>query len=321
MCHAFHRFPTVLRPWATLLAFIGAACGEPNAEGSSENPPGEPGAVESPDPPGGSRTYQRTVVFIDTSQDTTMFVPWDFESRSEPGGVARTLRGWLGRAGQWALFMEDDWVTAPSRAPWRILPRGPARLVMDAEDALRTIYYQEGLRDLSIELGPTLVEWRGQRGEIYRLAEGSARLSESTTAGLVLDVSTARLTEEPEPAEWGLLTSGDGVQLLLVDPEGPGPYRAWAKMGEQDLAWPEVTVTWAETRSFERARRPVPVLWQFESDDGLLTGEFEAVSSHFQTLEGDGVILPALGVYEVAGTITIDEEETDVRGFLRHLQR
>lgn len=316
-----YRRRLVLRAWAVLLSATALACGEPSAEESSPAMDGDVGASESPPPTEGGRTYQRAIVFIDTSSDTTMFVPWEFESRSEPGGVARTLRGWLGRGGQWALFMEDDWVTAPSRAPWRILPRGPARIVMDPDDALRAIFYQEGLRDLSIELGSTLVEWRGQRGEIYRLAEGSARLSESTTDGLVLDVSTARLTEEPEPAEWGLLTSDDGMQLLLVDPEGPGLYRAWAKIRDQDLAWPEVTVDWSETRSFERARRSVPVLWRFESEDGQLSIEFEAISSHLQTLEGDGAILPALGVYEVAGTVTIDEEVSEVRGFFRHLQR
>ena len=298
-----------------------AGCGERTPPGAPPEVEGSAGDIEAPAPSSPGRTYQRTLVFIDVSRDTTMFAPWDFESRSEPEGVGRTIRGWLGRGGQWALFMEDDWTAAPTRVPWRILPRGPVRLVVDTDDVIRTIIYREGLRDLSVQIGSVLAEWRGQKGEIYRLSEGTARLSDIATDGFVLDVSTARLTGEAEPVEWGFLTGDDGLHLLLVDPEGPGSYRAWARRGEEDLGWPEVEVEWAETRSFERARRPIPVLWRFESDDGELTVELEAVSSHLKALEGEGAILPALGVYEVTGTVRIGEGETPVRGFLRHFQR
>ena len=307
--------------WGALLALGMAGCGDGTSAGSPPEAEGSAGEAEDPAPSSPGRTYQRTLVFMDVSQDTTMFAPWDFESRAEPGGVGRTVRGWLGRGGQWALFMEDDWTAAPTRVPWRILPRGPVRLVVDTDDVVRTIIYREGLRDLSVEVGPTVAEWRGQKGEIYRLSDGTARLSDIATDGVVLDVSTARLTGEPEPVEWGLLIGEDGLNLLLVDPEGPGSYRAWARRGEEELGWPDVEMEWAETRSFERARRPIPVLWRFESDDGELTGEIEATSSHLKALEGEGALLPALGVYEVTGTVRIDDADTPVRGFLRHLQR
>ncbi|NNM31474.1 MAG: hypothetical protein HKO53_00325 [Gemmatimonadetes bacterium] len=297
------------------------ACGEAVPDGPGEVPSGDPAEAVPQAPNAGGRTYQRTMVFFETGSDTTMFVPWDFENRSQPGGVAHTLRGWLGRGGEWALFAEDEWITAPSRVPWRILPRGPVRLVVESEDAIRTIIYREGLRDLSVEIGPTEVEWRGQRGEIYRLSEGTARLSGEALGGRVLDVSMARLSGEEEPAEWAILTDNDGFTLLVVDPEGPGEYRAWALTDGEEAAWPEVTWTWGETRSFERARRPVPVLWEFTSSDGELSGRLESVSSHLKTLDGDGAILPAIGAYEVRGTVTVGDQEREVRGFLRHFQR
>ncbi|MDH3222355.1 MAG: hypothetical protein OEO23_01455 [Gemmatimonadota bacterium] len=317
-----HRRPRGTWLWAagTLAAAL-VACGDPEPARSLEES-GRIGAdAEPPAPSATGRTYQRTIVFFDTSQDTTMFVPWDFENRSQPGGVAHSLRGWLGRGGEWALFAEDEWITAPSRVPWRILPRGPVRLVVDTDDVMRTVVYREGLRDLTVDIGPTRVEWRGQRGEIYRLSEGTARLSGEASPGMVLDVSTARLTGEPEPAEWAVLTDDEGFTLLVVDPEGPGEYRAWALDGEEEWAWPEVSWQWGETRSFERARRPIPVLWHFASPDGELDGSVEAVSSHLKTLDGEGAILPALGAYEVAGTVTVGEVEREVRGFLRHIQR
>ena len=123
------------------------------------------------------------------------------------------------------------------------------------------------------------------------------------------------------PLEWAFLTDGGPLRLLVADPEGPGPYRAWARRGSTDLSWPEVTVTWEETRSFDRARRDVPVLWRFESWDAELAGEFWAESSHLQTQDSTGAILPVLGVYEIVGEVTVvgSGPRTSVWGFLAAL--
>ena len=301
-----------------------SACAESADEGQRIELPGTSAISDveaaAPDYRAGA-TYLRTVVFLDTSTDTTMFVPWDFENLTEADGIRRSVRGWLGRGTQWLLFMEDEWVTQPSRYPWRILPRGSARLVVGQDDALQEIYYEEGVRRLSVRLGEVVVEWSDPLGSTFRLHNGTARLSEAETDGLVLDVFTARATESARPAEWVFLIGGDQLQLLLADQEGRGPYRAWARQDSEDLFWPSVTMTWEETRSFERARRDIPLLWRFESSDGQLSGEFQPVSAHHQALDGSGPILPVLAVYEVEGQVTTNGTQIPVKGFLRHSQR
>ena len=315
-------------PWRTAAAAVGAILG--GSCGGGDPGEGAPGTGAGPDAADGApavavitpgTTYQRTIVFVETSGDSAQFFPWDFENRVETDGVHRSVRGWLGRAGQWRLFMEDEWTTAPTRSPWRIVPRGSARLVVGLEDALEEIYYREGVRDLSLRLGRTVVEWSGQRGTTYRLLEGAVRLADVETEGLVLDAFAVRTTDNGGGAELAVLTGDDRLQLVFANLDGPGRYRAWARQDTLELFWPDVEVTWEETRSFERARRNVPVLWHIESADGMLSGAFESVSSHVQALEGDGTILPVLAVYEVAGRITVDEEEVAVKGFLRHFQR
>ena len=308
-----------------LFVAVGAACSGNGGNGNPEEADGTSGTIaaegEGSDP-AAVATYQRTVVFVDTSKDPTMFVPWDFENRTDSGGVHRVLRGWLARGGQWRQFVDEEWVTPPSRSPWRILPRGAARLVMGLDDVLREVYYQEGIKDLSVQPREVIAEWSGQRGDTYRLHEGIARLSGVEYRGLVVDAYTSRVGTSDRPSEWGLLIGEGPLYLLIADQVGPGPHRAWALHGQEDIVWSTVTVTWGETRSFERARRDVPVLWHFRSEEGGLAGEVEPVSpGHVQTLEGEGPILPVLGVYEVAGQITIGETQVAVRGFLRHFQR
>ena len=286
--------------------------------------PGQPSATTSDDAAPGTAvgtTYRRTVVFMDTSRDSSMFVPWDFVNRVEADGIRRSIRGWLGRAGEWGMFVEEGWTTESTRAPWRIVPRRSARLVVGLEDALRELYFQEGLRDLSVRPGELVVEWSGQRGETYRLLTGTALLAGVETQGLVLDAFTARATDSDDFTELALLAGGDGFQLVIADVEGAGPYRAWARHDSEIYSWPEVEVLWQETRTFERARREVPVVWRIESSDPALSGEFEAVSSHQHSMEGTGALLPVLGVYEIRGYVYIETERIDVEGFLRHFQR
>ena len=322
--------PAALTAWAAW-GWAAACVADPNGAGDAASgeagAPGEEQAVRSE----ASATYQRAVLFMDASMDTSMFVPWEFRNSTDSGALRRSLRGWLGRTwtnadtgvreGRWSLFMEDEWTSAAGRAPWQIVPRGSARLVMEPGGDLREIYYQQGFRDLSVRLGEPIAEWSGQHRERYRLLAGTAELSGEEAEGLVLDVTLSRSGAGAGPVEWALVAGGDGFRLLLTDPEGDGPYRAWAVQGGREFAWPEVTVTWDESATVERARRQVPVLWRFRSRAAGLSGTLASTSSLVRTLDGPDAARPVLAVYEVAGEVSVAGAAVAVRGFLRHYQR
>ncbi len=326
-----HPGAVVLAAWAAAGWIATASCveaprGNGDPTGAGAGALGEETAVRAE----AEATYQRTILFMDTFRDTSMFVPWDFRNSAGPDSLRRSLRGWLGRTwtnsetgardGQWSLFMDDEWTSAASRAPWQIVPRGPARLVMGPGGALREVYYQQGFRDLTVRLGELVAEWSGRRRERYRLLAGTAELSGVEADGLVLDVTLSR-SGTAEPSEWALLAGDDGFRLLLADPEGEGPYRAWALRDGRELAWPEVTVSWDETVTVERARREVPVLWRFRSRAGGLSGTLASTSSHVRTLGGAGAVRPVLVVYEVTGEVSTGGEVVAVRGFVRHYRQ
>ena len=265
--------------------------------------------------------YQRSLVFIDVANETTMFVPWDFENRTGPDSVRHALRGWLGRGGEWAPFADEQWVTPLTRTPWRVLPRGATRMVMGLDDVLREIYYREGIADLAVRPGEVVAEWSGQRGDTYRLLNGVARLSEVEYPGLVVDVYTPGTNGSDQPSEWMLLVGDGPLYLFLADLDGTETARAWGLHDSEEMSWPTVTLAWGETRSFEHARRDIPLLWRFRSSDGELMGEVEPVSQQLQAIAGEDPILPVLGIYEVAGQVTVGETRVEVKGFLRHFQR
>ncbi|MYK67681.1 MAG: hypothetical protein F4022_14615 [Gemmatimonadetes bacterium] len=300
-----------------------AACAGDGSETGSADADAGAGTVDAEatgaEPP--LTSHQRSIVFLDVSDETTMLLPWDFENRTGTDGVQRILRGWLGRGEQWSQFADERWVTPTTRTPWRIIPHGAARMVMGLDDVLREIYYQEGIVDLSVQPGEVFADWSGQRGDIYRLLAGTATLSDVEYPGVVVDAYIPRADGSGQVSEWGLLIGEGPLYVLLADVDGTGTSSAWGLRAGEELSWPAVTLAWGETRSFERARRDIPVLWRFRSSDGTLQGEVESVSSHLQAVDGEGAILPVLGVYEVAGFVTVDEARVAVKGFLRHAQR
>ena len=136
---------------------LAVACdgGSPDAATTdAADPSTGPVAAETAPETAAPTTYQRTVVFVDTERDTTVFVSWDFENLTLADSTQRTLRGWVGRGAQWILLADEAWATVPSRrAPWRIVPRGDTRMIVGQDDVLREIYYQAGVRDVSVRIG------------------------------------------------------------------------------------------------------------------------------------------------------------------------
>lgn len=328
---------------AAVLLLLSASC----YPGTDESAPaashaGDDGAASTP-MIGSGETYQRAVLFMDTSADTSMFVHWEWEARLDSGGVRRTIRGWLGRVwstpelgeavrdgGSWDHFASDEWTSRQvAREWWLIRPRGWARLVMGPDNVLQEVYYRQPEEDrfLSVALGEAVAEWRGQRGERYQVLRGRATLADIEMTGLALDVSLSRPDDAQGPTEWAFLAGADGLLLLIADPEGPDPYRVWARRGTEELSWSEATVEWPEAAALDGSRRVVPVRWRLASDDERLRGEIESTKSSVLSLAGDGAlpagnpVAPLLSVQEVAGEVTIDGARTPVRGFLRHSQR
>jgi hypothetical protein len=297
--------------------------------GPSEEPPLE---AQGPEPDSletsrnfQGRSYERHIVFLTFQGDSTLIVPWFFSARTRPNGVDREVRGWLARSDTWDAFLSDQWEAPPNSAPWRILPHGPVRLVVGEEDAVEAVIFQEGGRNLEVRPGELLVEWSGQRAQTFRVQEGTIVLSDQTVQGHVLDMSRAWEASDPPPGDWGILLSGDSLQVVLEDLEGGlggegGSYSLRARVNFLTREWRDVRLNWSEIRAYEPARRDIPTSWNLETEGGDLSGNLTAVAPHFEVGEGEGPMLPVQALFEVVGTLTFGGGDYPVRGLIRHSQ-
>ncbi len=316
--------PTVpLIPAGLLLLAALSGCAEPEGATSQD----EVTAADSVLTPRNfrARSYERFITFLAFQEDSTLLVPFSFSAQTEPEGVHRQTRGWLARGGTWDPFLEQEWTGPSNAAPWRILPHGPLRLVVGEGDALETVFFQEVGRDLELRLGELLVEWPGQRAQIFRVHRGTVVLSDQNLEGYLLDMSRAWATEENPPGDWGILLSGDSLQVVLED-QGPdsgpggGDFSVWARVSFLDRRWTGIQAVWSEVRSFEPARRDVPMSWEILSAEGDLEGTLAVLDPFLEAGEGEGPMLPVEALFPVSGTLTFGGGSYPVRGLIRHKQ-
>lgn len=314
---------SIFRAALVLAVAVAASCAP-----AADVPPESGGAEDAPLAASGnfqSRSYERHVVFLGARGDTTILVPWSFGAWTRAGGVDREVRGWLARDDAWETLFTDRWEGPVSRVPWRILPRGPVRLVVGLQDALETILFQGGGRGVEVVSGSLLAEWSGPRGQTYRIHEGTVFLADRIVEGTLLDMTRAWTDQAGPPGDFGFLVSGGSLQLVfenLASGEGAagGQFSCWGRVLFADRGWQGVQLLWREVRAFEPARRDVPVAWEVRSPDGTLRGSLAAASQFLEPGEGEGPVLPVMGLFQLEGTLILDGREFPVRGFLRHRQ-
>ena len=307
-----------------LLLFLSVGCGPGEEVPAGAGMPGEDSSQQVRNFQG--RSYERHIVFLTAQGDSTLVVPWFFSAQTKPGGVDRSLRGWLARSDTWDPFLSEVWESPPTRVPWRILPRGPARIIVGPGDAVERIFFEEGPRRLEVILGNLLVEWTGQRAQTFRIHQGSTLLSSGQVPGFVLDMARAWTAEDPPPGDWVFLISGDSLQGVLEDQAGEGgppggAFSGWGRVEFTDRQWQNLRLIWSDVRAFEPARRDVPMSWQIQSVASEIEGFLDAVNPFLEAGEGEGPMLPVDALYQVSGTLILEGREFPVRGMIRHQQR
>ena len=307
-----------------VLMAVAIAC-TPSRDAPPQAPPDSEG-VAIADRNFHGRSYERNLVFLAARGDSTLVVPWFFTARTRAGGVDRRVQAWLARSNVWDRFMDEAWEAPPTRVPWRILPRGPTRLIVGMEDALEKVVFESGPRHLEVTLGSLLAEWTGPRAQVFRVQAGAARLSDLRLEGVVLDMSRAWAAEDEIPGAWGFLVSGDSLQMMLEDADGGsgsdgGDFSVWARVDFLDREWNRVRLVWSEQRSFEPARRDVPVSWDVRHPQREVRGSLTSIASFLVAGEGEGPVLPADALFQVAGTLTVEGRAFPVLGLLRYALR
>jgi hypothetical protein len=267
-----------------------------------------------------NRIYERNIVFMTTDRDSLIIVPWLFRMSTSQESVDRTSEGWLAQNGIWESFFTDQQNSELTRHPFRVYPSGAMALVVGSNDVIEKIIYEEGLRYLEISIEEEVLEWNGSQGEMFRINQGAINLRDLLIEGMILDMNRTYTKGSVLPGEWMFLTGPNDLVVIIRATEESSNYTAWVKRGDQEYHWPDIEMEWSSVRSFEEARRDIPIAWRIRSLDGEMDISLTSVSMELNAVAGEGPILPVEGLHQVSGSLILTGDYLGMQGLVRHVQ-
>jgi hypothetical protein len=270
--------------------------------------------------------YQREYVYLGERGESPLVVPFVFRAVQRSDAIERTARAALAHGSTWDPFLDESWDTPTQSGVWRVVPNGNLRILAGGPAELEAIRFEQGERSLRLELQRPLTGWQQGNTARFRLVTGRLRLGAESTPGVVLEsVQILRPGAGRRDSDWLFLTAGDSLRLVLAESlprttTGAARGFAWSWSAQGERSWEQAEVRWLEVRSYEEARRDIPLHWSFSTPGGEVRGEVSAMGME-----------PSVGPerpgrrsveirYTVEGWVELDGRRSAVMGTIRHVQ-
>ncbi|HUH11653.1 MAG TPA: hypothetical protein VMK65_01030 [Longimicrobiales bacterium] len=281
----------------TLLAL--GACERASAPGTAEA-----GGEEEPAAPA-LALYRRELLFLPAGEEGGAVV---LTAQVRPA-ADRALRGthaWLRRGGEWTPLLQDQWEAAPLRQPWRILPHGTLRVLVEDGGELESLIFGRAADAPRLNQGPVSGEWTSGPQARVLLREGELLAGAAAAPGLVLDVELGATALPATPM---------GAALFLID--GDGTAVAALRLPEGELRLLTFAGALAEEEALVRLER-AGAGWRLvdaEGGDVLAELQGDRAAADPDTV-ADPHALPTRPPATVRGWLRNEEGRRDVRGLL-----
>jgi hypothetical protein len=276
--------------------------------------------------------HVREFVFVGSRDGEPLVAPFRFTTIPRDEEFTRRAQGWLAHGSGWDAFLDETFDMPAAGGVWRVVPRGPLRVIAGGPTEVQELVYRRGERVLRLEMQSAVSVWNRDDRIAYRFFRGQLGVGGEMTRGTVLEVQRAALAaadgtrEALGDLDWMVLSDGAGLQILLAEAMGSEQALertyAWTLVDGAEGQWEEASARWIELRTHEPARRDIPSRWTFGIPGAGITGEIEARGYEVE-LGPERAGRRAVDVrYTVAGWVRVGEgaEERRVFGMVRHTQ-
>jgi hypothetical protein len=275
--------------------------------------------------------HVREFVFVGSREGEPLVAPFRFTTVVQEEEHARQARAWLAHGSGWDGFLDESFISPPAGGVWRVLPRGPLRVIAGGPAEVQALVYRRGERVLRLELQDAIAVWNRQDRLAYRFFRGQLAVGGEVTRGTVLEMQRATVTAGGEREslgefDWLVLSDGADLQILVAEALGgerdPERTYAWTLVAGSEGHWEEASARWIELRPHEPARRDIPTRWAFSIPGAMITGEIEARGYEVE-VGPERAGRRAVDVrYTVVGWVRVGQEaeERRVFGMVRHTQ-
>jgi hypothetical protein len=274
-----------------LMAGLITACGRGDAPEANTR-----GAAGGP-----SATYARRMVFVGGGEAAPAIVVFEHSALAGPAAVERNAGIWRKLGDDWTPLLDLRWIDLPIREPWRLVPHGPFRIMVNDAGEVEAIRGRgEAGGFLLTRLGH-FGEWSQDDPPLYRINHGEWSQGSDTIAGLLVDIhpgaSPADAPASPALMEL-VLTDGAEFHFVASVPAGTPSATAggiWLQRGER-LETMEGVLAIRDTI-------PGELSWRIEARGGELYGELRPTGAPL-ALSDDGTttLRPATNTRQALST-------------------
>lgn len=311
-----------------LSALVAGACDDGTPWSDGEETP----TVESRLDFGPTAVYDRRILFLGPDGDLPAAAAFDFSSLADSAGVRGGVRARVLDGAEWATVADTGWALAPMREPWRIVPEGALRVLVNDAGEISALAARDS--DTRLEPGTILSETSPDAGTQLILRNAELLLDGEPLPGVLLDAQLGRAVRPAQVPPRGDTAEAHpstpiarpGSEALLVN--SAGYLVVLTRSGEGDMAW----VSHAGRDEIRRGVLLEPTAWTEPGEDGQwpsgwavrgadadMAGELSteavdhSVLSHLAGVEGLDYVL-------VSGWIEDRGVRRDVFGLVRHVR-
>lgn len=298
---------------------------------------------------GPTAAYARRLIFLGPGSQLPTAAVFDFTTLSDSAGVRRGVRARLLTGDEWEPLVDAGWELEPMREPWRVVPGGDLRIVVNDAGELGAVTV-DGETSVRLEPGALLGESSPDIGTRFILRQASLSVAGEVNRGILLDSQLGRAVN-PAAVPRPLASEGSddsataddelpsdrtgrptpiaraGAEAFLVNNSGYYAVFAtsaageigWVSHGERDEIYRDVALEPSEWSSTGDDEIQMPLQWRIGGPGADLFGELSAAATDPSPLP-DLVDLTALGYTLVSGWVEDGGVRREVFGLVRHVR-
>lgn len=173
--------------------------------------------------------YTRRMLFVGGRAADPRIVVFDHGVLASPSATERSAGIWLAAGDEgWHPLVDLSWTDQPIREPWRPIPHGPLRIMVDDAGEVEALRGRSGLGTFRLAAMSRIGKWTPDDSPHFTIMTAEWSLEADSVAGVLVDIlpetsglpippATPSATQAGQPSALADADTAADVELVLTD--------------------------------------------------------------------------------------------------------
>lgn len=215
--------------------------------------------------------YTRRMIFVGGRVADPAIVVFDHLALAGPTAVERRAGFWRATGEDWEPLLDLKWADDPIREPWRLVPHGPFRFLVDDAGEVEALLIRGDTKRFRLAPLGRIGTWNPDDLPFVRFQLGELVIDADSSTGLLVDLQPGAATEENDSALSELvLTDGADLHLVVRSPDDRTG-ELWLQRAERSETMTGIVLTPTDSAGIES--------WRIDSMLSEIAGQLNPAGS------------------------------------------